>query len=70
MVWDRILTGKEEQGSKADICRWRRMRRSGLCDDDMKAMVFRAGGPGEMVNLVGEYPMEEIGELLGRRTRR
>lgn len=31
----------------------------------MRVMVFRDGGPGEMVNLVGEYPMEEIGEAIG-----
>lgn len=31
----------------------------------MRAMVFRGGKPGEMVNLIGEYPVEEIGELLG-----
>ena len=33
----------------------------------MRVMVFRAGEPGEMVNLIGEYPMEELGELLGGR---
>lgn len=31
----------------------------------MRVMVFRDGLPGEMKNLVGEYPLEEIGELLG-----
>lgn len=31
----------------------------------MRVMVFRSGEPGEMVNLIGEYPMEEIGEVLG-----
>ncbi len=33
----------------------------------MRVMVFRDGLSGEMVNLVGEYPMEEIGEVLGGR---
>lgn len=31
----------------------------------MRIMVFKGGAPGEMKNLVGEYPLEEIGELLG-----
>lgn len=31
----------------------------------MRVMVFRTREPGEMVNLIGEYPMEELGELLG-----
>lgn len=38
----------------------------------MRVMVFRPtslfdGEPGEWVNLPGEYPMEELGELLGGR---